>query len=276
MLQVSGVSRKAVVLVLALYMFGTGPTSACSIFVLTDGRRVLFCNNEDWSNHKTGIWFVPGASGRHGCVYVGFDNGWAQGGLNTEGLAFDWVAGFNEKWEPDPTKATANGNPAQRMLETCSTVDEAIGFFKEYHEPSFSSGKMLVVDRIGTSAVIGAKDGRLDAVKLKQSRGLGLGFGMRGDFAAKMVAKEPQATPTNAASILKEARQQGAYATKYSNVFDLKSGEIFLFQFPGQDNVVELKLADELNKGAHYYDIPEIRKQLSQKLKPLTEQMKTN
>ena len=27
-------------------------------------------------------------------LYVGFDNGWAQGGMNTAGLAFDWVAGY--------------------------------------------------------------------------------------------------------------------------------------------------------------------------------------
>ncbi len=253
---------------------GTVAARACSIFVLTDGRRVLFCNNEDWSNPKTRIWFVPGESGRHGCALVGFDDDWAQGGLNAEGLAFDWVAGFKEKWETDPKKPAVKGNPAQRMLETCATVDEAIAFFKKHHEPSFSSGKMLVVDRTGASVVIGAKDGRLDAEKLKQSRGLGLGFGMRGDFAAKMVAKAPDATLANAAKILKAARQEGKYATQYSNVFDLKSGEIFLFPFPGRDDMVELKLAEELKKEAHYYDIPDIREQLTQKLMPLTGGMK--
>src|SRR5262245_1708186 len=172
-----GVTPKAVALALALFAVAVPPARACSIFVLTDGRRVLFCNNEDWSNPKTRIWFVPGGSGRHGCVYVGFDDDWAQGGMNTKGLAFDWVAGFKEKWEPDPKKATAQGNSAQRMLETCSTVEEAIAFYEKYHEPSFAYGKMLVADPSGASAVIGAQDGQLVAEKMKRSRGFGLGFG---------------------------------------------------------------------------------------------------
>jgi hypothetical protein len=259
--------------VLALCSFGAVSVQACTIFVITDGQRVLFCNNEDWSNPKTMIWFVP-ANGRHGAAYVGFDDGWAQGGLNTEGLAFDWVAGFKEKWEPDPKKQTVKGNSAQRMLETCSTVDEAIAFYQRHHEPSFSYGKMLVADRTGTSAVIGAKDGRLHIEKMKQSRTLSLGY--RVELVGKMLTQEPEPSLANAARILRAARQEGKHATKYSNVFDLKSGEMLLFRFPGRDDAVKLNLAEELKKGGHFYDIPGISEQLTQSLKPLTDEMKNN
>src|SRR5262245_49989976 len=76
------------------------PVHSCTIFLLTDTDHVLFCNNEDWSNTKTRIWFVPAEAKHYGCVYVGFDDGFPQGGLNTEGLASDWVAGFQETWKP--------------------------------------------------------------------------------------------------------------------------------------------------------------------------------
>jgi hypothetical protein len=69
------------------------PPHGCTIFVLTDTNQALFCNNEDWSDPKTRIWFLPAGDRYYGAVNVGFDNGWAQGGLNTESLAFDWVAG---------------------------------------------------------------------------------------------------------------------------------------------------------------------------------------
>ena len=72
---------------------------ACTIFALTGTNSAFFCNNEDWSNPKTRIWFVPAGIKRYGCVYVGFDNDFPQGGLNTEGLAFDWVAGYKEVWD---------------------------------------------------------------------------------------------------------------------------------------------------------------------------------
>src|ERR1051326_5046234 len=113
---------------LALLLSGvlSFPTHAWTSFVLTSTNRVLFCNNEDWSNPKTQIWFVPGAGRYHGAVYVGFDDDYPQGGLNTEGLAFDWVAGFDERWQPDPNVDVVVGNSGQQVLETCASVEEAI------------------------------------------------------------------------------------------------------------------------------------------------------
>jgi hypothetical protein len=92
---------------------------ACTIFVVTDGRRTLFANNEDWSDPQTFIWFVPGSGSRLGCAYVGFGNQWAQGGINNAGLAFDWVAGFRDKWVRAPGLKRPRGNSAERMLEQC-------------------------------------------------------------------------------------------------------------------------------------------------------------
>src|SRR5258708_1189451 len=90
------------ILALALIALPSAPIHACTIFALTDADHALFWNNEDWSDPKTRIWFVPGNDKHYGGVYVGFDNDFAQGGLNTEGLAFDWVAGYSETWKPDP------------------------------------------------------------------------------------------------------------------------------------------------------------------------------
>ena len=74
----------------------------------------------------------------------------------------------------------------------------------------------------------------------------------------KMLAANPAPTLANAANILRATRQEGQYATKYSNVFDLKSGDIFLFRFPDQPEAVKPNLAEELKKGRHSYDIPEL------------------
>jgi hypothetical protein len=255
--------------VLALFFFASMPVQACTIFVITDNQRILFCNNEDWSNPKTRIWFVSSKK-HYGCVYVGFDNGWAQGGLNTKGLAFDWVAGFKEKWDWDPKKKTMKEYPSELMLKTCATIEDAIAFFKKYWEPSFSYAKILIADSTGASVIIGAKDGCLNIEVMKQSRGFGYG----GRVVDKMLEENHKPTLDNAAKILRAAIQDGQYATKYSNVFDLKSGDIFLFRFPNQENAVKLNLYEELKKGDHFYDIPEIDKQLTQKTKPLLKNMK--
>ena len=220
-------------------------------------RAALFCNNEDHPNPKTRIWFQPAGDGYYGAVYVGCDSGWAQGGLNTEGLAFDWVAGTKETWEPDPRLPNLRGNPSQRMLETCATVDDAIAFFRTNREPGFSYARILVADRTGNSVIIGAKDGQLQVEKENQSRGFG--FGQRTLDVA--LPERPEPTVANGFTILRDCRQGGDYTTKYSNIFDLKSGDVFLYFLPGCNDQVGLNLAVELKRGAHYYDLPQIREQ---------------
>jgi predicted choloylglycine hydrolase len=265
----SSVPLRAFGLGLATVILAHSPVQACTIFTITDGDRVLFSNNEDWKDPQTKIWFVPSNrqfwSGRktYGCAYVGFGNRWGQGGVNTEGLAFDWVAGYKTSWQRDPGMKSTKGNPAERMLESCATVEEAVAFFKSHWEPSFSYARILVADRTGASAVIGATDGHLDIKMMKESRG----FGYCGHVVEKMLTEDAVPTLANAAKILQAARQQGQYATKYSNVFDLKSGDIFLYRFPDQPEAVQLNLANELKKGRHSYDLPKIAEQLKKEAK---------
>ena len=149
--------------------------TGCTIFVLMDGDHSLFCNNEDYSNPNTRIWFVPAGEEHLGCAYVGFDDGWAQGGVNTAGLAFDWVAGEMSEWEPDPTLTVPRGNPSERMSESCRTVEEAILFYRSHAEPSFAKARIMLADKSGASVIIGAarsgRVGELEVQRSNQSRG---------------------------------------------------------------------------------------------------------
>jgi hypothetical protein len=245
------------------------PVRACTIFLLTDTNCVLFCNNEDWSNPKTRIWFVPAATNHYGAAYVGFDDGFAQGGLNSEGLAFDWVAGYDEVWKPDPTLPIVAGNSSQQMIETCATIEEAIAFYRGHQEPGFYRAKILVADRTGTSVIIGAREGKLQVEKSSHCRGFG--YGER--KLNTMLDDSSQATVANGAKILRTCMQKGMYATKYFNVFDLKTGDIFLYPFPEKDDQVKFNLKTELQKGGHYYDMPQIHEQLAQAPRPLLQNM---
>jgi len=233
-------------------------SSACTVFVLTDGHRVLFCNNEDWTNPATRIWFVPGGTGYQGCVYVGFDDGWARGGMNSEGLACDWVGGFLEEWHVD-SATSVRGNPTERLLESCATVDEAIQFFQNHSEPDFRRARIFVADRSGASVVIGAHEGKLQIDRSERSRGFGYAFQtFRDSFA-----RDSELTAANGASLLHACLQEGTYATKYSNIFDLTSGDIYLHQFHQRVPSAQMNLGVELARGGHYFDMVQIHRQFS-------------
>lgn len=250
--------------VLTLFLFVTA-SRACTIFVLVDTNRTLFFNNEDWSNTTTRVWFIPAGEGYLGGVYVGFEEGWAQGGMNTAGLAYDWVAGVKEKWEPKPRMKQVRGNASQRMLETCSTVEQAIAFFETHFERGFATAEILVADKSGASAVIGVRKGELRVQRSTMTRGFGYG----GETLQGLLSERPSAAVTNGVKILGSCMQRGRYATKYSNVFDLRNGDIFLYPLGNPADEVKLNLRNELQKGAHYFEMTRLPQQVSTGMRPL-------
>ena len=83
---------KKLILIATFISLLTSYNQACTIFVLTEPGKTLFFNNEDYSNPATRMWFLPGGKDFYGVAYLGYNDNWAQGGVNTKGLAFDWVA----------------------------------------------------------------------------------------------------------------------------------------------------------------------------------------
>jgi hypothetical protein len=233
---------------------------SCTIFVLSDTKRTLFFNNEDYSNPATRIWFQPATKTYYGCAYLGFNDDWAQGGVNQYGLAFDWVAGASNSYTPASGLKTPPGNPAERMLESCKTVPEAIAFYHHYAEPGFASGAMLIADKTGASVIIHAQNGQLRYELSHQSRGFGYG----NEALKRMLSPTLRPTLANGLPILRACRQQGPYATKYASVYDLCHGAIYLTTLAGKEDSIRLDLATEFKKGGHFYDLPLIQQQVVQ------------
>jgi hypothetical protein len=259
-------------MLLAVFVLGSSfaATNACTIFVLTDGEKTLFFNNEDWSNPVSRVWFVPAPEGFYSCAYVGFENNGAEGGMNSAGLAFDWVAGFSETWTPYKSMKPLGGRTSERMLESCATVEEAIAFYEKYREPQFNRAKILVADKSGASAIIGAHDGKLQVDRARHSRGFGYGRAT----LATMLQTNTEPRLEMGLKIMRACEQKGEFATKYSSVFDLNKGEMSLF-VPGSEEEVKLNLTAELKRGAHYYDIPKIREQLTEPPVPALSNMRS-
>jgi len=252
-------------LVVGILFVSHDPIAACTIFVLTDANRTLFFGNEDYINTNTRLWFVPAGKGYYGCVYAGFDDGVGQAGMNTEGLAFDWWAGGMSAYVADPSLPRAVGSSSERMLETCATVEEAIVFYRTHAEPGFANADILIVDRTGASVVIGAREGKLFFERSTHSRALGYGKPI---FERLYQAGSPAAL-NSGTDILRQCVQGGRGGTKYSYTFDLRTGGIQLYDFADDRQGVDLSLAEELAKGAHYYDIPALAEQVEDAPRPL-------
>src|ERR1041384_5902851 len=109
------------------------------------------------------------------------------------------------------------------------------------------------------------------AEKSNQCRGFGYGSPK---LEGMLALRAPPVTPGDGAKILRACLQTGKFATKYSNIFDLKTGDIFLFPAPESDDEVILNLSAELKRPAHYYDMPQIHEQLGAAPRPLLANMR--
>ncbi|WP_268225136.1 hypothetical protein [Sinomicrobium oceani] len=242
------------------------PLLACTIFVLTNGDKVLFFNNEDFTNPNNRMWFIPKGEGHFGCMFVGYDDGSAQGGMNTEGLAFDWYAGRPVDYHPEAHLKPIRDNSSERMLEQCATVEEAIKFYQTYAEAGFAKASILIADRSGASVIIGARDGKLFFDRSMTSRVLG---GQGKGIFERLYTKDTPIDLGSGRAILKQCVATGPGGTLYSTSYDLKNGDIHVHDFSGQDADVTLDLHVELEKGAHYYDMAQVATELDRPLRPL-------
>lgn len=255
-----------------MFFFCAGFSSeACTVFVLTDGKRTHFFNNEDFTDPKTRLWFIPKGKRHFGCAYVGFNNGEPQGGVNTEGLAFDWVTVDSDSYETDPAYIPAkhlkrlDGNSSQWMSERCKTVEEAIKFYQTYREPAFARTTLIIADKSGASVIIGSRNGTIYFDISKKSRGMGYGEG-----TFKKLYNSKSSTDVNeGAEILRQCVATGDGGTKYSNSYDLTTGDIVFYQFGNKNLNTKLNLFAELEKGGHYYEPSQIAIQIKQPLRPL-------
>lgn len=260
-----------ILLTLLCFSFAYSTSMACTVFVLTDGKNTYFFNNEDFTNTKTRIWFVPKGKGHFGCAYVGFDDGEAQGGLNTKGLAFEWVTVDGDSYTvdpnyvPDKNMIKLNKNTGQWMLERCKTVKEAIKFYQTYSEPAFARTTLFVADKSGNSVVIGSKDGKLYFDTTSRSRGSGYGE----TTFQKLNKTETTPSFSEGSEILRQCIVPGSGGTKYSNSYNLNTGEIEFYNFANPNENTKFSLSEELKKGGHYYETSKIATQVNQPAMPL-------
>ncbi len=250
-----------VVMMLLVVALSVGLIEPCTIFKATHDGRTLVGNNEDGMDFPTRVWFLVPQEGAFGRVLFGFINGWAQGGMNDQGLFFDWVAGYATGWKRSPDLPDFFENISEKILEEASTVDEALTLCASFNIDGFAAARMMLVDRDGRSAIVGFEDGRLRVWRSDTSVQT---IGARAETANRMLRTGADISVDGFADILSACRLQGRFQTRYSNIYDLREGEIHVFVGAGDEHGVVLNLKAELDKGNHYYDVAEIADQLMQ------------
>lgn len=238
-------------------------TSACTIFSIVGDDVVLMGNNEDF-NKRGAVWFVPGKDGRFGRVNFGFHGmfgrreNFAQGSMNEKGLAFDAAVAAKVPWNEDPEKETPD-NLLEKIMDECSTVAEAVEYFRKYNCRHLAESQFLLADASGASCVVTwLADNRLSVVyrdtptlvatntRLEPS-----GYRcQRWTRATRELSARGLAPFERARRALQAVHQHGPGGfTSYSCIYDLKRQRVFLYNLTNFEEVLELDLHAEISKG---------------------------
>lgn len=248
-------------------VFGASPCLACTIFYAYDGKVAMGGNNEDWKDPQTFMWFKPGGAGEYGRVIFGFANAWPQGGVNEKGLFFDAAATQRLPLKESADKPRYPHDILDKLLRECATVDEAVALFERYSMPFMERAIFLFGDRQGNSAIYEGDEvirgnGRYQILTnyyqsrqtAKEAR-CGRMQTAQKIFAKRFGQDEPLTVELMKA-VLEAVHQEGKYGTKYSNVYDLTHGDVYLYCNHDFDVVVKFNVVQELAKGARKVSLP--------------------
>ncbi len=244
---------------------------ACLILFITDGKTVLVANHEDWYARDSEVTFIPAGGKTFGMFYFDFaSEKTAQGGMNTAGLFFDGTRTPFAPFEKNDSKEDCKCYIWREILEDCATVDEALGFVEKYKIPEIEDVHILFADKRGNSAVVGVYDGRLQIHRRADNHQLLTNFNLTdpsyGDeptcqrfaTAEKMLGSDSSARVENLEKILSMTHQSDL--TVYSNIYNLTSGEVYIYNRADFTRRVKFNLSAELKKGRHVVSIPSLFK----------------
>lgn len=236
------------------------PGQSCTVFYASDGDVVLGGNNEDFINPLTFVWFVPAQNGRYGQVYFGFDDGIPQGAVNDQGLFYDGLSlpfkAVQASTKPVPLNQFAG--LIEEIFATASTVEQVEDIFGRYNVSGLETAQLLFGDRSGHSMII---DG--DTIIPKEGKfQVATNFRLadyasappsvdRFDTATRMLSSADRFTVDLFRQILEATHLEDPAPTQYSQVYDLKNNQIYLYHFHDFDHPVVLDIAKELAKGPH-------------------------
>jgi hypothetical protein len=243
----------------------------CTIVTIAKNGIILAGNNEDYTEPRTKIWFVPASKEAYGRVYVGFDHAPIhdrfQGGMNDQGLFMDMNAVKPTGWHDEPGKSGFQGDLVEQILSHYSTVDEVVEFFQNHNVPDLNILRVPVADSKGNSVIVEWGKGQLQFLYKADCYQISTNFiqsnyenpkeypCQRYKIADRILRKATAASVDLIRSVLSATHFDHISPTLYSNICDLKKKRIYLYFFHNFEEERVFDLGTALKKGKAEYPI---------------------
>lgn len=263
--------RRTCVLVLGLLSVAW-TAAPCTIVTMARDGRVLIGNNEDWTDPRSKIWFVPASEDGFGRVLFGFENRFIQGGINEHGLFYDANALDPVDWEQAPGKPvfedTFERQTGDYILSRCATVADVIEFFQS-NSVWLGGGKFVFADAGGASITVEWAQGSDRITKRDGYYQISTNIPQwnivpgevddpRYNIAQKVILSRGDVSLDTMRAVLAATHKEWSFPTIYSYICDLESLTLHVYNFHNFEDVHVFDVRAELAKGAHEFDLPSL------------------
>jgi len=254
----------AILFLMLSLVFASTELYSCTIFYIVKDNKIFAGNNEDWEDPYSKMWFYPPENNKHGWIKFGWGSGFPQGGMNDQGLFWDASAGaYLAMPLSEADKEKYPGPLMQKVIEECANVEDALEIFAEYYCKDQYKAQYLVGDSLANSIIVeGDNIITMDSnwqvlTNFYHSHpDLGGYPCWRHETATNMLSSVNELSPYVIGSVLDATHQEGRYPTQYSNIYDLKNCDMYLFYYHNYEEFIKIDLIAELNKGYRSFAIP--------------------
>ncbi len=266
------------ILIILIYCSGL---SACTIFNISKKGKVFVGNNEDWRNKNSYVKFIPASKSKFGRIYFGFGENctYVFGGINDKGLFYD-IASLPKRDDIvfDPQKITVDNEIYEKMLETCSNIEEAIALLKCYNISGLKRHHIMIVDKTGNSAIVEWGVDSLSIVRKTKDYQIMTNFNItlsdlddkytneRFKKVENQIKNSDNISVNDVRIILESVKNSGKmYPTVYSNIYDLVNNEIYLYNYHNFEEYYKIDINKGLDENGQSFHIPSIFSNLTLK-----------
>ncbi len=267
------------VTILLFLIFFENKIQACSMYKISaDGKTMLGYNHDAWKV-SAAIWFVNARNRNEfgacfsGSRKIGPNKFAPSSGMNEEGLAFSRLAAYhpNKEGLNIGKKQIANKDDfLTNILHECRNIEEVEKYYELYDQSIFIEEVIFYTDKSGNYLIVEpyqvikgnnptyvlanfcpSLTSNQNARKMKRYR----------DGEDYIQSNSPIASVDYCRTLsdtMSVCRSRNGDGTLLTSIFDTHDGLINLYFYHAYDTTVQFNISEELAKGNHSINIPEI------------------
>ena len=264
--------KKGLLVIIVFITFLSTDIFSCTIVMVRGNGVAIAGSNEDFLSPLTMMWYIPASGKYYARVCFGFNMIMpsTQGGMNEHGLFLDGNSLGRQGWEADENKNSFMGSILDQLLATCRDIEEVKEFFRTYNCPALDRARIPVMDRTGASMIVEWYNGEVVFLETDKDYQIATNFigskyigkakpCWRYNKADELLGRQSSFSVSTVRDALDEAHVEGPGSiTLYSFICDLKTGDIYLYNFHDYSNPRIFSFSEEISKGQHTHYMAEL------------------